>query len=115
MNEIQMIKMNVARQRWAEQIQEHQQSGLTVKEWCNVNNISCATYYRRLRMVREWLLERGSSSSNESPPEIVEVYRKEVKDPSAPDTIMRIQRGETQIEILSTIQPDLLLSLMEAL
>lgn len=40
------------------QIQECQNSGQTVKEWCKSIGISPSTYYNRLRAVREEMLLR---------------------------------------------------------
>ena len=40
---------------------------MQIKEWCRKNGISCSTYYRRLRIVREEFLEQ----SKEMLPKIV--------------------------------------------
>jgi len=42
---------------WAEQICECQESGLSVRKWCEENGISTKTYYYRRKRVREELLE----------------------------------------------------------
>lgn len=46
----------IRHREWAEQIQECQNSGQTVKEWCISSGISLITYYNRLRAVREEML-----------------------------------------------------------
>jgi len=38
-------------------IKECEQSGLPVKEWCEINGVARKTYYYRLKRVREELLE----------------------------------------------------------
>jgi len=48
-------------QEWLQQIQECQQSGLSISEWCNTNGINTKTYYFRRRRVREELLEGAES------------------------------------------------------
>ena len=55
---IKEVKTELRHREWAEQIQECQNSGQTVKEWCSKNGISPSTYYNRLRAVREEMLSR---------------------------------------------------------
>ena len=55
---IKEIKSELKHREWAEQIQECQTSGQTVKEWCKGIGISPSTYYNRLRAVREEMLSR---------------------------------------------------------
>lgn len=47
------VKKELRLQEWAAQIEAQQQSGLTVRSWCEQNGISAKTYYYRLRKVRE--------------------------------------------------------------
>ena len=47
------IKTEVREQSWETMIFECQQSGLSVREWCNQNGINPSTYYSRLRKLRE--------------------------------------------------------------
>jgi len=44
-------------QEWIRQIEECQQSGLSVSEWCSNNGINIKTYYNRRKRVREEFLE----------------------------------------------------------
>ena len=55
---IKEIKSELRHREWKEQIQECQNSGQTVKEWCKSRGISPGTYYNRLREVREEMLSR---------------------------------------------------------
>ena len=55
---IKEVKTELRHREWAEQIQECQNSGQTVKEWCSKSGISPSTYYNRLRAVREEMLSR---------------------------------------------------------
>lgn len=57
---IKEIKTEVRHQELAEQLQECQNSGQTVKKWCSKSGISPSTYYNRLRAVREEMLSRQS-------------------------------------------------------
>ena len=47
---------------WAEDIAECQNSGMKIAEWCRTKGISINTYYRRLRAVRNALLEKSEQS-----------------------------------------------------
>ena len=55
---IKEVKTELRHREWAEQIQECQSSGQTVKEWCKGIGISPSTYYNRLRAAREEMLSR---------------------------------------------------------
>lgn len=58
MVKIKDVKQELRHREWAEQIQECQNSGMTVKEWCRRKEISPNTYYTRLRKIREEMLAR---------------------------------------------------------
>ena len=53
MNEITKIKNEVKLKQWAEMIQQRNESGLTVTDWCRQNGINLKTYYYRLKRVRQ--------------------------------------------------------------
>jgi len=44
-------------QEWTQQIAECEGSGLSIRQWCEINGLSTKTYYYRRRRVREELLE----------------------------------------------------------
>ncbi|SDA29044.1 hypothetical protein SAMN02910447_02995 [Ruminococcus sp. YE71] len=44
MNEITKIKNEVKLKQWAEMIQQRNESGLTVADWCRQNGINLKTY-----------------------------------------------------------------------
>ena len=49
MNEIAKVKKEVKLSKWAEMIQQRNESGLTVADWCRQNGINLKTYYYRLK------------------------------------------------------------------
>jgi hypothetical protein len=53
MNEIMKIKNEVKLKQWVEMIQQRNESGLTVTDWCKENGINLKTYYYRLKRVRQ--------------------------------------------------------------
>ena len=60
------VKKELRLQEWAAQIEAQQQSGLTVRSWCEQNGISAKTYYYRLRKVRENCLGDPEQSAGRS-------------------------------------------------
>ena len=59
---IREVKMELHRQEWAEDIAECQSSGMKIADWCRMKGISMNTYYRRLRSVRNAVLEKSEQS-----------------------------------------------------
>ena len=58
---VQRLTRTIQLQEWASQIQEHLQSGITVREWCPQRDLPLKTYYYRQRRVREELLEAAET------------------------------------------------------
>ena len=52
------VKREVKHAEWQRQIQERQEQGATIDEWCMSMGISKSTYYHRLRKVREYMCNR---------------------------------------------------------
>ena len=52
------VKREEQLSEWQRQIQERQEQGRTVDEWCISLGISKGTYYHRLRKVREYMCQR---------------------------------------------------------
>ena len=46
------IKTQIHMQEWAKLIDARQDSGLTIKQWCNQNNVSETQYYYYLKKLR---------------------------------------------------------------
>lgn len=53
MDAITPIKIQFRMEQWATLIKECQNSGLTVKAWCQQHNIKESVYYYRLKQVRK--------------------------------------------------------------
>ena len=58
MASIKEINQELRHREWSEKIQECQNSGMTVKEWCESSGIKLSTYYSRLKAVRKETLSR---------------------------------------------------------
>ena len=58
MDRITEVKNELQLRKWTDMELERQRSGMTVKEWCEHEQISKSAYYYRLRKVRERLCEQ---------------------------------------------------------
>jgi len=50
-------------QQWAEQIKACEQSGKSVRQWCNENGVAIKTYYNHKKRVYEEMLETQEAKS----------------------------------------------------
>ena len=122
MNKIQKIKKEVRRKEWAEQVRECQNSGLSVREWCQQNGINVYTYYRRLRKFRNELLDQAeechpivpiSISSEISKNSTVEQATKQVA--AEPDSKIMMRKDGIEIELPESISEETILMLLRGL
>ena len=105
---IKEIKTELSHREWRGQIQECQNSGLTVKEWCSNNGINVSTYYSRLRIVREEILSCKpefhsivpvSISAELSEPNTAETVKTESFDTTEHADRIIIRKKDVEIEI----------------
>ena len=55
--EITEIKTTVSMEQWQQRIMECQQSGMSIKAWCQENGVATSSYYHYLRKIRESMLQ----------------------------------------------------------
>ena len=69
-----IIAQQTRLRQWAEQVREcrNRPTGMDIQTWCNQNSITKATYYYRLRRVREACLDQ----LQESTPAFIEIPQK---------------------------------------
>ena len=94
------VKREVQLAEWQRQIQERQEQGMTVDEWCASVGIGKGAYYHRLRKVREYmcknmgLVESGEKKKEASQPTaVVPIRTPQPKEKAA----IEMQLGELQI------------------
>lgn len=63
MGRIGEIKMQLRHKEWAAMVQECQASGKRVDIWCQENGIKVSTYYKRLNVLRNELIEGNEKQS----------------------------------------------------
>ncbi len=93
------VKREVQLSEWRRQIQERQEQGLTVDEWCISTGISKGAYYHRLRKVREYMCQQMGVVESSNPSEtaqstaVVPIRTTQPKEKAA----IEMQLGELQI------------------
>ena len=93
------VKRDVQLSEWQRQIQERQEQGRTVDEWCISLGISKGTYYHRLRKVREYMRQRigvmeAGASEETSRSAVVPIRVAQPKEKAA----IEMQFGDLQIK-----------------
>ena len=96
------IKSKVSLQEWQQRVLECQNSGMSVKAWCQANGISTGFYYFHLRKIRESVLEEN---------QIIPL------EPSKPvsSTGIRIESAGITITLPETVTPEQLAAVLSAL
>ena len=119
---IKQVKNELRHKLWAEEITECQSSGMKISEWCKMKGISCNTYYRRLRIVRNEFLERSEAPLREIVPlsivttptaEKVAVAAK--KSPDHKSEKVFIRKNGIEIELPPSTEEHTLLTLLRGL
>ena len=63
------VKREVQLSEWQRQVQERQEQGIPVDEWCASLGISKGAYYHRLRKVREYMCQQMGVMEGSDPRE----------------------------------------------
>ena len=93
------VKREEQLSEWQRQIQERQEQGRTVDEWCISLGISKGTYYHRLRKVRKYMCQRmgvteAGTSEERSLSAVVPIRVAQPKEKAA----IEMQFGDLQIK-----------------
>lgn len=119
---IKQVKNELRHKRWAEEIAECQSSGMKINEWCQMKGISCNTYYRRLRVVRNEFLECSESPLREivplsivTTPTAEEVPVAAKKSPDNKSEKVFIRKNGIEIELPQGTEEHMLLTLLRGL
>ncbi len=98
---IRAIKQEIRLREWSAQVKAQQASGMTVHQWCAENDIKPATYYYRLRLLRETYIE--------TTPTIVPLTV------SKTSSAIHIEKNGLQISLPEDVNPETLLALVREL
>ena len=84
-------------------VREREESGLSVKAYCEQSGIAAKTYYYRLRKLREAAVEQARSNATQ--PELVQ-YTPPAEYAVGQTQSIVIKTADTTIEIPVNTQPD---------
>ena len=96
------VKAQVTREEWERRILACQQSGMSVRSWCQENGVTTGTYYHHLRKIRESMLTEKAIVPLKKP------------QPSATDGIC-IEKGELRITVSEEVSPEMVTAILSAL
>ena len=96
------IKSKVSLQEWQQRVLDCQNSGMSVKAWCQQNGISTGSYYFHLRKIRESVLEENQIIPLEPPKPVS-------------STGIRIESDSITITLPETVSPEQLTAVLSAL
>ena len=113
MSEIMEIRQQVRLNQWSAMVQEREDSGLSVKAFCNQAGIAPKTYYYRLRRLREAAIKQtqfGTVQSAMSQPELVPYTPPTgLASEPAPQNIV-IKTSSTTVEIPVNTSPEVVVA-----
>ena len=110
MDEVMQIRLN----NWADMIRQKAASGMTVKEWCEANQITEHAYYYRLSKVRKTVLDQMNAGKESDSPAFVQLKQNPAAA-SAGSVGLRIRKNDTVIEVGNDASEAVLRTLKEIL
>lgn len=110
-NQIKQAKENVTVEKWKRRITDFNQSGMTVPEWCKVNNVGVFTFYKYQRQIRLELLADNSlpAKSNHN------ISFVPVASDIIADIPVCITKGDIKIEVNSRSDMDTIVEMIRVL
>ena len=103
MNGIMEIRRQVRLSQWSAMVREREESGLSVKAYCEQTGIAAKTYYYRLHRLRESAVEQARFEATQ--PELVQFTPPAEYAVGQAQSIV-IKTIDTTIEIPVNTQPD---------
>ena len=97
------IKSKVSLQEWQQRVLDCQNSGMSVKTWCQQNGISTGSYYFHLRKIRESVLEENQIIPLE-PPKPVSSTGIRIESAGITITLPETISAEQLAAVLSTLK-----------
>lgn len=80
MDKISVVKNEVKYAEWIAMVEECRGSGLSIRAWCEENNVNLKTYHYRLRRLRTMFLDQHKKNT------VPEIKKLPVVTPSVPVT-----------------------------
>lgn len=96
------VKAQVSREEWERRITACQQSGMSVRSWCQENGVTTGAYYHHLRKIRESMLTEK---------EIIPLK----KTQTTANEGIRIETGELRVTVPESVSPETVAAILSAL
>ncbi len=120
------VKERVLLSEWQRQIEERQNGGYSIEEWCGIQGISKSCYYYRLRRVRKYLCQITGVLPEEQSPKGTEqrqiVPLREITGAqthrsadTSNESQIEVTCGEIKVAFRGSVEKELLQVVLEAL
>ena len=114
MDKIAEVKQVVRHDNWKRMYEEYQRSGMKVNDWCVMQGLSVKTFYYRLKVIREELLNETNQH------DIVPVMKCKTEMPSDMSTTksdekIHINGNGIEIELPATISAELMIAILRGM
>ena len=114
MDKIAEVKQVVRHDNWKRMYEEYQRSGMKVNDWCVMQGLSVKTFYYRLKVIREEMLNETNQH------DIVPVMKCKTEMPSDMSTTksdekIHINGNGIEIELPTTISAELMTAILRGM
>ena len=114
MDKIAEVKQTVRHENWKRMYEEYQRSGMKVSDWCVTQGLSVKTFYYRLKVIREEMLNETDQH------DIVPVMQCKTEMPSDMSTTksdekIHINGKGIEIDLPRTIPSELMTSILRGM
>lgn len=120
------VKERVLLSEWQRQIEERQNGGYSIEEWCAMQSISKSCYYHRLRRVRKYLCQitgvlpeeqrqKGSEQKQIVPLKEITGVQAHGSAGASNESKVEVSCGEIKVAFRGSVEKELLQIVLEAL
>ena len=113
MSEINEVKKAIRHENWKRMYDDYLNSGMAVKNWCEAQGISVKTFYYRLRVLREDILDGQETH------DIVPIAACEDKvltgNSTHSDDRIHISGNGVKIKLPMSVSPDMMMAILQGI
>lgn len=114
MDKIAEVRQVVRHENWKRMYEEYQRSGMKVNDWCVMQGLSVKTFYYRLKVIREEILNETDQH------DIVPLMKCKTGMPSdmgtsKPDEKIHITGNGIEIDLPATISAELITAILRGM
>ena len=110
------VRHEMLKKKWSQLIKDCHDSGLTVKRWCQENDVRESQYYYWLKIIREESLVQAGTLAITRDTQFAEVSPQcEIIRSPSQNTCVVLHSGDFEIEILNGADPETLANILSVL